>query len=121
VLDLLDIRKNLVDGEFLGSLPDQLVLLAEVFRRKDLVGLPRFQQEAATGNTGLGNCRRCHRLIPQSRKPPGPDGRGGYTFSILMRRADEGKEASSEPMPALILCRTVIRYSGLIDSKWLQD
>ncbi len=38
VLHLLDIGDNLVDGKLLRGLPDELVLLGEIFRSKDLVG-----------------------------------------------------------------------------------
>jgi hypothetical protein len=56
VLDFLDIRQNLVDGKLFRRLPDELMLLAEIFRRENLVGLPGFQQKAAARNPGLGNC-----------------------------------------------------------------
>ena len=56
VLHLLDVGQNLVERKFLGGLPDQLVLLGEVFRSKDFVNLALFEQKAAAGYLGAGNC-----------------------------------------------------------------
>jgi len=58
VLDLLDVGDDLVDGELLGGLSDELVLLGEIFRSKDLVRPALFEQEAAAGDSGLYP-RRC--------------------------------------------------------------
>ena len=77
VLDLLDIRKDLIDSKLLGCLPDELVLFGEVFRRENIFRRSRFEQKAAAGNSVLRNRRgRCH-VIPPSKKPPGPAGRCG--------------------------------------------
>jgi hypothetical protein len=81
VLDLLGIRQNFVDGKFLRRLPDELVLLAEIFGRENVFGLPRFQQKAAAGNPGLGNCR----------------GRAMYTL------AKETAESAAERTPVILM------------------
>ena len=60
VFDLLGLGQNFVDGKLLGRLPDHLVLLGEIFRGKDIGSLPLFQQKAAAGNLGLGDCCRGH-------------------------------------------------------------
>jgi hypothetical protein len=56
VLHLLDVRQDFVDRKFFRRLPDQLLLLGEVFGREDFVRTPGFKQEAAAGDSGLGNC-----------------------------------------------------------------
>jgi len=60
VFDLLDVGENLVDREFFRGLADELVLLGEILRGKDLGGLALFEQEAAAGNLVLGNCSCRH-------------------------------------------------------------
>ena len=56
VLDLLDVGQDLIDRELFRCLPDQLMLLGEVFGREDFVGLALFEQKAAAGDFGLRNC-----------------------------------------------------------------
>src|SRR5262245_11756275 len=46
VLDFLDVGYDLVDGELLRRLPDELVLLTEIFRREDFFGSAFFEEEA---------------------------------------------------------------------------
>ena len=61
VFDLLDVGQDFVDGEFFRGLADQPVLLGEVLRSEDLVELALFEQKAAAGNPGAGNCScGCH-------------------------------------------------------------
>src|SRR5262249_49870098 len=60
VLDLLDIGNDFILREVFRCLGDKLVLLVEVFGRKDFAGLALFQQEAGAGNSGFGYCSRSH-------------------------------------------------------------
>ncbi len=60
VLDLLDVGKDLVDREFFRGLADELVLLGEIFGSEDFVRLALFEQKAAAGNLGAGNCGGGH-------------------------------------------------------------
>ena len=46
VLDLLDVGKNFVDREFFRRLPDELVLLGEIFGRENFVRLARLRAES---------------------------------------------------------------------------
>ena len=59
MLHLLRVRQDFVDREFLRSLPDQELLLGEVFGRKYFVRAAGFKQEAATGDSGLRCCYGC--------------------------------------------------------------
>ncbi len=59
MLHLLGVRQDFVDREFLRSLPDQSLLLGEIFGRKYFVRSAGFKQEAAAGNSGLGYCSGC--------------------------------------------------------------
>jgi len=60
MFDLLDIRNNLVGSKFLRRLRDEQVLFGKIFRREDVVGLAIFEKKAATRDSGLRNCCRCH-------------------------------------------------------------
>ena len=71
VLDLLDVGNDLVDRELLRRLPDELVLLGEVFRSEDFVGPSGLEQEAAARNLGLRNCRGCH-VFPLRKETAAP-------------------------------------------------
>ena len=59
MLDLLDIGQDLVGREFFRGLADELMLLGEILWSKDLVNLALFEQKAAAGNLGAGNCGNC--------------------------------------------------------------
>ena len=59
VLHLLGVGQDLVDRKLLRRLPDQLVLLGEILRSEDFVSLALFEQKAAAGNFGAGNCGNC--------------------------------------------------------------
>ena len=43
VLNLLDVRHDLVDGKFFRCLPNKLVLLGKIFRRKDFLRTALFE------------------------------------------------------------------------------
>ena len=60
VFDALDVGKNLVDRKLFGSLPDQRVLLAEIFGSKYFRRLPLFQKERTASDLGLWNCSSRH-------------------------------------------------------------
>ena len=65
VLHLLDVGHDFVDREFFRGLRDELVLLGEIFRSEDFVGLAFLDQEAAAGNLGGGCCtKRSHLRSP---------------------------------------------------------
>jgi len=51
VLDLVNIRDDLVNGEFFCCLPNELMLLGKIFRSEDFVRLAFFKQKAAAGNS----------------------------------------------------------------------
>ncbi len=95
VLHLLHVRQDLVDGEFLRGLPNQLLLFGEVFGREDFVGTARFKQEAAAGDSGFGNCCGCgHVLIsnPHRTKNRGVDAEKSTThFNVCFVRNDRGE------------------------------
>ena len=63
VLHLLHVGQDFVDGEFLRRLPDQLLLLGEVFGREDLVRAARLKQEAPAGDSCLGHCCGCGHVL----------------------------------------------------------
>ena len=56
MLDLLGVGQDFVDREFFRGLPDELMLLGEIFGSEDFVRLALFEQKAAAGNFGAGNC-----------------------------------------------------------------
>jgi methylphosphotriester-DNA--protein-cysteine methyltransferase len=72
-------------------LGDELVLFTEVFWSENFVGLPRFQQEAAARNPGLGNCRRCHLRSPSQQTAKSRRDVAEIASAILYART-KGKE-----------------------------
>ena len=70
VLHLLGVRQDFVDRELFGSLPDQLMLLGEIFRSEDVVDLALFEQKAAARDFRAGNCRVVAIVAPKKPIPP---------------------------------------------------
>jgi len=65
VLDLLRVGKDFIDGKFFRRLADQSMLLGEIFRSENFVRSAGFQQKAAAGDFGAGNCcSRRHLISP---------------------------------------------------------
>ena len=63
MLDLLDVRQNLIAGKLVGGLRDLAMLVSKIFRRENFLDVPLFNEEAAAGDAGFGNrcCR--HRFL----------------------------------------------------------
>ena len=56
VLHLLGVGQDFVDRELFRGLPNELMLLGKILRSEDFVNLALFEQKAAAGDFGAGNC-----------------------------------------------------------------
>jgi len=60
MLHLFNIGDDLVDGKLFRRLPNELVLLGEVFWSEDFVALPLFKKKTAARYSTSRNCGSRH-------------------------------------------------------------
>ena len=83
VLHLFNIGDDLIDGKLFRRLPDELVLLGEVFWSEDFIALPLFKKETTAGDPSSRNCSRHHFKTPFLTTEATEEHRGIISFAPI--------------------------------------